>query len=220
MLVMIVALIATQKDFGAMLYAERKVRVYQRIDGGDGRISKGTDEKGIEDENGPRKDIPYRTWNMLVPVFLLIFFIFFLMIRTGDDGTGDQSFAEKIEASDSFSALLWGTMATAIFTTLLYTLQIVQDGHYVMPSLPVIRSCLFGNKGMEEVAEEGAESEGEEQALVAESSQPRSLVSFYECIESFLFGMGRLFPALIVLTLAWATGKGGFFIFVGLPSFS
>ncbi len=31
-------------------------------------------------------------------------------------------------------------------------------------------------------------------------------MSVFDSSESFLFGMGRIFPALIVLTLAWASG--------------
>jgi Na+/H+ antiporter family len=36
--------------------------------------------------------------------------------------------------------------------------------------------------------------------------QPRFIMSLGESIESFLFGMSRIFMALIVLTLAWASG--------------
>ena len=97
MLCMIPAIIGFQRDFGLMLIAERKVRVRGRTDGGEGKLGDGVE--GADDlggnENKPRDDIPKRTFNMLVPVLLLIFFIFFLMIRTGNDGSGDQSFTEK-----------------------------------------------------------------------------------------------------------------------------
>ena len=210
--------VGLQKDFGPMLISERKVRISERTDGGEGKLHQGEDDEIIKDANAPRTDIPCRTFNMLAPVFLLIFFIFFLMIQTGTDGSPGQSFTEKIENSNSFSSLLWGTMATAILTTLMYTFQIVQDGHYVIPTFSIMKSCIFdkeavrsndfdagakSGRGSEET-EEGAE---EAEALVGTpSSKPRSLMSFYECVEAFLFGMCRLFPALIVLTLAWATG--------------
>jgi Na+/H+ antiporter NhaC len=48
---------------------------------------------------------------------------------------------------------------------------------------------------------------------VVDSSQPlrslmsRSRMSLHENVESLLYGMGRIFPALIVLTLAWASGS-------------
>ncbi|CAB9515490.1 Inherit from COG: Na H antiporter [Seminavis robusta] len=223
MLFLIPTLLVLQRDFGPMLLAERRVRVHERTDGGKGHIERAEGDEGMKTENDPRTDIPYRTFNMLVPVLLLIFFIFFLMIRTGDDGSGSQSFTEKIESSDSFSALLWGTMATAIITGLMYALQIVQNGHYVLPTLPVLKSCLCGVSETEVVVEEDnlekpsadgdvGEDEGEEMykgeslALLPEMGRARSLMSIYESVESFLFGMNRLFPALIVLTLAWATG--------------
>ena len=110
MLCMIPAIIGFQRDFGPMLVAERKVRVHGRTDGGEGKVDTFGEEEAelATGENDPREDIPKRTFNMLAPVLLLIFFIFFLMIRTGSDGSGDQSFIDKIENSDSFSALLWG----------------------------------------------------------------------------------------------------------------
>ena len=92
------------------------------------------------------------------------------------------------------------TMATALLTTIMYAVQIVQDGQYVLPSLPVLKNCLFAK------AKNPDEGSGEEVEEEVPSSPATSLMSIYESTESFLFGMGRLFPALIVLTLAWATG--------------
>jgi Na+/H+ antiporter family len=37
-------------------------------------------------------------------------------------------------------------------------------------------------------------------------TQPRFLMTVFESVESFLFGMSRIFLALVVLTLAWASG--------------
>merc|ERR1712003_1833 len=36
--------------------------------------------------------------------------------------------------------------------------------------------------------------------------QPRSLLTIHESIESFLFGMARIFLAIVILTLAWGCG--------------
>ena len=92
---------------------------------------------------------------------------------------------DKIENSDSFSALLWGTMATAIVTLLMYLLQPVQNGEIVAPSFKTIKGCMFSS----------------------EADCPHSLMTVGQSVESFLYGMGRIFPALIVLTLAWASGS-------------
>jgi hypothetical protein len=125
---------------------------------------------------------------LVVPVFLLIFFIFYLLVKTGEIDGEDQNLMDKIEASDSYSALLWGTMAAGICSVIFYLLQIVQDGEFVIPKLDVIKRLLPFRKANEE------------------DPKPRSIMSVFDSSESFLFGMGRIFPALIVLTLAWASG--------------
>jgi len=217
MLILMPLLIYSQRDFGPMLIAERKTQVYQRSDGGDGKTKQGSGDQG-QQENQPKKDTPQRYWNMAVPIALLVFFIFYLLIKTGEDGSGEQSFTEKIEASDSYSALLWGTMGATGVTFLFYLVQFVQDGEMVLPTWPVIKAMFGGSK-----AKSGDEaqtsysvkdsnsnvdiSEEEETALIVAPSKPRSLMSIYDSVEAFLFGMGRVFPALIVLTLAWASGS-------------
>lgn len=133
--------------------------------------------------------------------FQQVFFIFYLLVKTGDDGSGDQNLMDKIEASNSYTALLWGTMAAAIVSLLLYLLQIVQDGELVAAfkwtrwwhcpcPIPILPSRDF-LKGL----------------FSSEEGSPHFLMSVGESVEAFLFGMGRIFPALIVLTLAWASGS-------------
>jgi Na+/H+ antiporter NhaC len=189
MIVLIIFLIYTGRDFGPMLVAERKTRVYKRTDGGEGK-GKASELEG-KGENNPRKDTPEASWNLVIPVFLLIFFTFFLLVKTGEIDDVDQNLMDKIEASDSYTALLWGTMAAAICSVIFYLIQIVQDGEFVIPSpqnLDVFMRLLpFRNAN-------------------AEDPKPRSIMSVSDSSESFLFGMGRIFPALIVLTLAWAAG--------------
>ena len=64
-------LIYNQRDFGPMLVAERKTQVYKRTDGGDGSTS-GKGGAGLSDENKPRDDQPLQSWNMFVPIALLV----------------------------------------------------------------------------------------------------------------------------------------------------
>jgi len=180
MIVLMVALIWSQRDFGTMLIAERKTEVYQQKDGGDGKGLNST--SGVEKHNQPEAETPARTWNMIVPVLFLVFFIFYMLIKTGEVDGEDQSVMDKIENSNSYQALLWGTMAAAIVTMLMYLLQPVQGGNIVW--------SLAGFKGLL--------SKGEGSSTF--------LLTVGESVEAFLFGMGRIFPALIVLTLAWASG--------------
>lgn len=74
-----VTLIALQFDFGPMLVAERKVRVFQRKDGGDGKFAGAI----LQDVNKPETDTPMKAWNMLMPLFFLVFFILQVMINSG-----------------------------------------------------------------------------------------------------------------------------------------
>ncbi|KAL3919404.1 MAG: hypothetical protein SGILL_003769 [Bacillariaceae sp.] len=106
MIVMMFLLILLQRDFGPMLLAERQVRVYDRTDGGPNK-GKSEEMEGAG-ENQPREDQPLLSVNMLLPVVILVVLIFLALVRSGDDGSGTQTFMEKIEASDSYIALLYG----------------------------------------------------------------------------------------------------------------
>mmetsp|Transcript_3695 Transcript_3695/g.7364 ORF Transcript_3695/g.7364 Transcript_3695/m.7364 type:complete len:768 (-) Transcript_3695:90-2393(-) len=188
MIVLMVALIYSKRDFGPMLVAERKTQVYKRTDGGDGK-GKGSEVEGGK-ANQPEEDTPLKSWNMVVPVLLLVFFIFYLLIKTGESPGEDQTLMDKIEASDSYQALLWGTMAAIVCTMLMYTLQVVEGGDLLSPaSWGQAIPAMF----------RAPATEGE--------SQPRLLMNLNENMEAVLHGMGRIFPAIIVLNLAWAVGS-------------
>ena len=63
------ALINSQRDYGTMLVAERKTRVYEITDGGDG---KGKIDSNASKKNQPSEDTPRRSWNLFVPVLLMV----------------------------------------------------------------------------------------------------------------------------------------------------
>ncbi|CAJ1935026.1 unnamed protein product [Cylindrotheca closterium] len=187
MLLLIIGLIATQRDFGTMLIAERKTEVYKRTDGGDGGTSGAAGSMG--DENAPRQDQPLKTYNFALPIIVLVFLIFYTLVQTGDDGSGEQDFMDKIESSDSYQALLWSTIGTALVTLIFYLVQFTKDGSLIVPSGSDIKDAFFGSS--------------------EESDEPkaRSILSVRDSLESFIIGMGRVFPACIILTLAWASGS-------------
>ena len=106
MIILMFFLIGFQRDFGPMLLAERQVRVYDRTDGGPNK-GKSEEMEGAG-ENQPREDQPLLSVNMLIPVIILVALIFLALVRSGDDGSGTQTFMEKIEGSDSYIALLYG----------------------------------------------------------------------------------------------------------------
>jgi Na+/H+ antiporter NhaC len=198
MIILIPIFAGFKRDFGPMLIAERKVQVYRRLDGGDGGTAKHTE--GHVHPNAPRKDTPPLGHNMLVPIALLVFFIFYLLVKTGETGE-PQSFWDKLQGADSFSSLTWGTAAAVCTTFLFYMIQIVNEGKLALPTPKVLKG-LFTFKRSSLADEEGAEDDS-----LIESAPPRVLMNLYDASESLLYGMGRIFPALIVLTLAWATGS-------------
>jgi len=97
-------------------------------------------------------------------------------VKTGEIPGVTQTFMEKIENSNSYKSLLWGTMATALLTLIFYLLQVVDEDHLVIPGLKVLKKLFSFRK-------DGPQG-------------PRFLLSVRESTESFLFGMGRIFPAV------------------------
>lgn len=200
MLIMMPLLIYTQRDFGPMLVAERKTQVYERTDGGDGAMTKKT--QGEKNKNAAPKGQPIEAYNMLVPIVLLIFFIFYIMIQTGTVPGEEQNFLDKLQGADAYAALLRGTMATGICTYILYIIQPVQNGKVVLPKPDIVFKCLDPRKDRDDddVDPSGEHADDEDKP----PKEPRSLMGLFTCIEAYLFGMGRIFPALIILTLAWS----------------
>jgi Na+/H+ antiporter NhaC len=187
MIFFVLAIIVSERDFAGMLIAERKARVYQRTDGGDGRSTKSGAETNPETE--PKPETPKRTWNMVVPMMVLVFFSLYLLVKTGESDEKNQSIVDKIENANANEALLWGTMAAIICTLLFYLGQIVDNGSIVIPTGGILRK-LFASRERSE-----------------EDVGTSSLLTIRDSVDSFLAGMARVFPAIIVLTLAWAAGS-------------
>jgi hypothetical protein len=206
MIVLMALMIYSGRDWLGMLVAERKVRAYNRTDGGDGK-GRGSELEG-KDENQPRKDTPQKSWNLVVPVLVLIFLIFWLLVETGTEEGEDQDFMDKIENSDSYAALLWGTMGTVILTLLFYLVQIIEDGELVKPRgyfpalgqlmSPMLRPfrCLWApikrrfehDSPMLQRFEEGDGQRDDED----DEAGPRTLMGVFDSTESFLYGLGRI----------------------------
>jgi len=203
-----------------MLLAERRVRTQKRTDGGDGKVVGAQKTQVLfVDRNDPLEDTPCRWWNMAVPVLALVGYIFALLVKSGDDGSGTQTFVDKIENSDSYVALLWGTMAAALTAFAFYVLQDKKDGHILWFNFRghyhrFLRwmnsfSC-FGSKNEDHIKEiveqpkkakkvgfdgEGEEEEDDEPAEAVVESHSQPLITWHEALGAFLIGMERIFPA-------------------------
>jgi len=186
MIGLIAMLIATQRDYGPMLIAERKVRVYERTDGGDG-AAKGGKMEGTA-HLAPKEDQPLLAFNMLIPILVLVIMVFWILVNTGSTGEPGQSFMSKIEGGDSYIALLYGTLGTAFVTIIFYLVQFTVPGTsaLAMPTPANLKGLLSFSKA---------------------EDAPRFLMTLNDSIEAFLYGMARIFLAIVVLTLAWGCGS-------------
>ena len=74
MIFLIFCIIGFKRDYGPMLIAERKVTIFQRTDGGDGKGKQHS--TGEHKANQPNLDAPLYAFNMLIPVIVLVCHIF------------------------------------------------------------------------------------------------------------------------------------------------
>lgn len=209
MLILIPLLILSGRDFGPMLVAERLTKVYGRTDGGPG-AALATDGQAIVSHNTPKLDTPPRWWNMACPIITLIGYTFYLLIWTGQQsGKGGESFIELIELANAYQALLWGTMAAALTSLLFFFIQDKKDGRIIFFNVKgyINKMRRFSNRHVGKCHRrkqvESSEYFGEDGG---EEEHAKVLMDYREAMSSFLVGTEKIFGALVVLTLAWATG--------------
>lgn len=208
MILFIPMVIFTGRDFGPMLTAERLTKVYGRTDGGPGKAL-AVDGGVMVNHNAPNEDIPKKWYNMAFPITMLIVYIFYLLVWTGQTSpyaVGDENFVEIMSLADAYTALLWGTMAGALTACLFYFIQDHKDGKIIWFNFNgyknKIQRFIARKKGI-------AEEDGEVHARV--------LLNVSDAMTSFIVGMEKIFGALVVLILAWATGS--IMVSVGLNRF-
>lgn len=131
---------------------------------------------------------------------MLVIYIFYLLAWTGRDPSNpDQSFVNVMENSNSYQALLWGTMGAALTAVGFYFLQDYKDGKIMW----------FNIKGWinrAKVASTSCCRKQDESELENEDDEAQALMGYETAMSSFILGMEKIFGALVVLTLAWASG--------------
>lgn len=145
---------------------------------------------------------------MVFPILALVGYIFYLLVYTGQQA-GGQGFVESIENSNAYDALLWGTMAAALTALAFYFVQDKKHGRIIFFNargyLNKIRRFVDrrrGGKCFHRVQEEAIDNAMDED----EEEHAKILIDHREAMSSFLIGMEKVFGALVVLTMAWATG--------------
>lgn len=196
MLVLQFTLALMRYELGPMMAAERKVTVYRRTDGGDGAFVGNKQSQA----NEPHALTPQRWWNMVLPLTLLVALIIASMVDLGIKSNAaaeppnlSPSIGEIFEATNPYASLLYGTFAAALLTALFFALQHHADGKVTRPSP---RGCLRAS----------APAPRDKRDVAQLAAEARPLLSIRESSNAFLFGIQRVFPAVVVLVLAWAIG--------------
>lgn len=139
---------------------------------------------------------------------MLIIYIFYLLAYTGNDGSGEQTFLEIMQEANAYTALLWGTMAAALTAVGFYFIQDKYQERIIFFNFKGYRNRMrraftrYNGKcgrGSEQVVETW-DGDGEEKI------HARVLMPYTEAMTAFLVGMEKIFAAMVVLTLAWASG--------------
>ena len=74
MIFLMFCVIGLKRDYGPMLIAERKVTIFQRTDGGDGKGKQHAHSVGAKKANQPDENKPLYAFNMFIPVIVLVCF--------------------------------------------------------------------------------------------------------------------------------------------------
>ena len=148
-----------QRDYGPMLTAERRTLATDNDEG---------------KEQGDVTDSPSASgwWNAVIPVVLTVFGVLYLMVHTGVQSLGleefnllDLNYRDVLGQSDTYYALLWGTMFGLISAVLLTVVQrlltfnqvgeaAAHGAKLMLPAIAVLwlasaLSALTGNKSID-----------------------------------------------------------------------
>lgn len=117
-LLLVALVIATGRDFGPMLRAERRARETGDVirPGATPLLSSAGDPDLEPDETAPD-----RVFNFVLPVLFLVFFIVGMLLVTG--GFPRVGLSEAMANSNSSLALIYGSYAAAVLTLVLYSVQ-------------------------------------------------------------------------------------------------
>ncbi len=111
-LLLTIYIASTSLDFGPMYHAEVAARNATQMSSEDDLI--------IDEEIEPVKNKPYRAVNAIVPILFLIGTVMAGLFITGyDPKLEQQSLKDIIGNSNSYQALLWGSMASVLVAALL-----------------------------------------------------------------------------------------------------
>ena len=115
-LLLTIMVAVTGKDIGPMYQAELRTRT--------GAVAPPTEDRHDEEEILPIENKPQRAINAIIPFVTMIMVVLFGLYITGVKSDQDQqSLRDIIGNSDSYKALLWGTMSGVLAAAILSVVQ-------------------------------------------------------------------------------------------------
>lgn len=105
----------TGKDFGPMYQAELRARA--------GQIAPLEEDHHTEEEVLPIEHKPHRAINAFIPFATMVTVVLIGLYITGTDAEKEQSIRDIIGNSNSYTALLWGTMSGVLVAAILSVVQ-------------------------------------------------------------------------------------------------
>jgi Na+/H+ antiporter NhaC len=106
-IVMVGLLVASQRDFGPMLSAERRARRGEGLYRDGAKLLADTTDRAVE----PKEGVPNRWYNAAVPVATVVLVVVLGLYFDGRASAGPASLWDVFGAADPFRALLWGSLA-------------------------------------------------------------------------------------------------------------
>jgi Na+/H+ antiporter NhaC len=103
----VLAVAASQRDFGPMLGAERRAFQTGQVLGPGAKVDRAAEEGG---ELTPDEDKPQRAINAILPIVVLVGGVIAGLFITGEGDT----VRDIIGDADSYSALMWGSLASVV----------------------------------------------------------------------------------------------------------
>jgi Na+/H+ antiporter NhaC len=228
MLFLVTALVLFNRELGPMLIAERRTRVFQRTDGGDGGFKAGKELGAL---TAVAKDTPARMWNMIVPILVAVSLILVAMVNSGietaaAEGNLAPSVQQIFEGTDPFGALFYGSFGASVATLVFYALQFRRNDEMVLPTPAALwrsatRSCCgkshrrttrkpqdakYRGDAPEHERSRNDSSDNDSDDDDDDDTLVRPLLAPFQSVDAWLHGLARVFPATVVLVLAWATG--------------
>ena len=118
-LLMVALVVFWQRDFGAMLTAEKRARSGGGVFRPGSQLLVSTDDTGLD----PKEGAPLRWYNAAIPVLTVVVVVVLGLYFDGRSVTGDAPLRDIFGAANPFNAILWGALAGCIMAIGLATSQ-------------------------------------------------------------------------------------------------